>query len=319
MFQLSNYAAFLERHPKSLPILGLLVNAVVWGSSWIAFKSLGAAGLHPLWVTAAIYAVAVVVAHAISPRATRDALRSPSLRGVLLAAGATNVCFNTAVALGDVIRVTLLFYLMPVWAALLARLVLHEAFSTTQVLRLGVGLVGAGLVLYQPNMGLPLPRSLSDWLGLAGGFFFAANNIMLRRSATDPLASDSGRAQAMFLGGCGCSAALGLGLAATGLIAWPTAVLAAPEPWAVWGTLALWAVLFLFANYGVQYGAARLSAQLTALVMLSEVAVAAFSAVALGAAVLRWQDVAGGALILIAPFLSARLFAPSKPVSVTKP
>ena len=40
----------------------------------------------------------------------------------MLAAGTTNATFNWAVTLGDVVRVVLLFYLMPLWAVLLARL-----------------------------------------------------------------------------------------------------------------------------------------------------------------------------------------------------
>jgi drug/metabolite transporter (DMT)-like permease len=68
----------------------------------------------------------------------------------------------------------------------------------------------------------------------------------------------------------------------------------------------LWAVLFLLANYGVQYGAARLPANLTALIMLSEIFIAGVSSALLGASDLRWQELVGGALILVSPFLWAK-------------
>ena len=292
----------LSAKERQWAVVGLLTNACVWGASWIAFKSLGAQGLHPLWTTAVIYAVATIVFHAVQPAATMEVLRNPTLRAVFFAAGATNICFNTAVALGDVVRVTLLFYLMPVWAALLARWVLGEALSTAHMGRLALGLVGAGLVLWQPALGLPVPASLSDWLGIAGGVFFAANNIFLRKAS---IASDAGRTQAMFMGGAICSAGLGVALASGGWVAFPTAV-GSGNLTAVMGTLALWSILFLMANYGVQYGAARLKASTTALLMLFEVVVAAASAVAMGAAQLRWQELLGGALILAAPFLFHR-------------
>jgi drug/metabolite transporter (DMT)-like permease len=280
-------------------VLGLLTNATVWGLSWIGFKSLNAQGVHPLWMTALISSVAVVVMFAAKPAATIEVLRSPALRMVLVAAGLTNICFNTAVALGDVLRVTLLFYLMPVWAAVLAHFFLGEPINRLQTLRLVIGLLGAMLVLWQPSLGVPIPSSLSDWLGIAGGFAFALNNVSLRKAQD---ASDNARAQAMFMGGLVCSAALAAVLASGNMIAWPsmsTLVTAAPE-------LGLWAILFLIANYGVQYGAARLPANITALIMLSEIFIAGVSSTLLDASSLRWQVLVGGALILISPFLFSR-------------
>jgi drug/metabolite transporter (DMT)-like permease len=280
-------------------VLGLLVNASVWGLSWIGFKSLNAQGLHPLWMTAVISGVACVVVCLAKPAATLEVLRSPALRMVLLAAGLTNICFNTAVTLGDVLRVTLLFYLMPVWAAILAHFFLGEPVNRVQTLRLILGLLGAVLVLWQPNMGLPIPSNMSDALGIAGGFFFALNNVSLRKAQA---ASDSARAQAMFMGGFVCSAALALALASIGSIDWPNGMATSGLSSALLELL-MWAVLFLVANYGVQYGAARLPANITALIMLSEIFIAGISSAALGQSDLRWQVVVGGALILISPFL----------------
>lgn len=283
-------------------VLGLLVNATVWGLSWIGFKSLNAQGLHPLWMTAVISGVAFVVVFAAKPAATMEVLRDPALRWVLIAAGLTNICFNTAVALGDVLRVTLLFYLMPVWAAVLAHFFLGEAINRVQTLRLLIGLSGAALVLWQPSIGVPIPTSVSDWLGIAGGFFFALNNISLRKAQA---ANDNARAQAMFMGGFVCSLALATVLASVGTIAWPSAVSASVVPQAAL-EVGAWALLFLVANYGVQYGAARLPANLTALIMLSEIFIAGVSSALLGASNLRWQELVGGALILVSPFLFAK-------------
>jgi drug/metabolite transporter (DMT)-like permease len=283
-------------------ILGLLVNATVWGLSWIGFKSLNAQGLHPLWMTAVISGVAFVAVFAVKPAATLEVLRNPALRCVLFAAGMTNICFNTAVTLGDVLRVTLLFYLMPVWAAVLAHFFLGEPVNRLQTLRLSAGLLGAMLVLWQPSMGVPIPASVSDWLGIAGGFFFALNNVSLRKAQG---ASDNARAQAMFMGGFVCSAALAVVLASSSLITWPSAMAAGNFPNAAI-EVGIWALLFLAANYGVQYGAARLPANVTALIMLSEIFIAGVSSSLLGASSLRWQELLGGALILASPFLFAK-------------
>ncbi len=280
-------------------VLGLLANAMVWGLSWIGFKSLNAQGLSPLWMTAVISGAAFAVVFAVKPAAVMEVVRSPALRMVFIAAGLTNICFNTAVTLGDVLRVTLLFYLMPVWAAVLAHFFLGEPVQRAQALRLVVGLLGAMLVLWQPSMGVPIPASLSDWLGIAGGFFFALNNVSLRKAQA---ASDNARAQAMFMGGFVCSTLLAVLLASNGSLEWPTAI----KSGAYVSTLlelAFWAVLFLIANYGVQYGAARLPANVTALIMLIEILIAGVSSAFLGASDLSWQVLAGGTMILASPFL----------------
>ncbi len=280
-------------------LLGLFVNATVWGLSWMGFKAVAAHGLHPLWMTAVISGLAGAFFWLISPAAVKQVFQTPALRWVFVAAGLTNICFNTAVALGDVLRVTLLFYLMPVWAALLAHALLGEALTKLAIMRLGLGLFGAMLVLWQPSVGLPVPSGVSDWLGLAGGAFFALNNVYLRKAQN---ASNLGRTQAMFLGGAVCSAALACVLASQGWLSWPSAV-AKDSMGVVSAQVLIWSVLFLLANYGVQYGAARLPANVTALVMLSEIVIAGVSSAVLGGSQLNWQVVLGGALIVAAPFL----------------
>ena len=104
-------------------------NALVWGLSWWPFRQLQALGLHPLWATVLVYLLAVVVIVAARPGARRQLLRTPALWVLVVASGTTNAAFNWAMVIGDVVRVVLLFYLMPLWAVLLARLLLDEALT----------------------------------------------------------------------------------------------------------------------------------------------------------------------------------------------
>ena len=64
--------------------------------------------------------------------------------------------------------------------------------------------------------------------------------------------------------------------------------------------------LFLASNLALQYGAARLSASATAVVLVSEVLFASGSAVLLGAGAITVPLLTGGALILGATLLAAR-------------
>jgi drug/metabolite transporter (DMT)-like permease len=77
----------------------------------------------------------------------------------------------------------------------------------------------------------------------------------------------------------------------------------AAASWTPWVLLmALW---FMGANLSLQFGAARLRASTTAVVMVSEVVFASVSAVALGAATLQAHTVMGGLLIAAAALLAA--------------
>jgi drug/metabolite transporter (DMT)-like permease len=285
-----------------LAVGGLLLNAFVWGVSWWPFRHLHAQGLHPLWATAMVYALALVAIVARWPRAPGQFLKAPILWVLLLASGTTNAAFNWAVSIGDVVRVVLLFYLMPLWAVLLARVLLRERLTRLALLRVGLALVGAAIVLAPSQAGTIDPNPLAwlglpEALGLVGGFSFALNNVMLRREAARPAEA---RAFAMFCGGVVVSLALALLIGPARGVPWPPAVAAG---W-VLPAVGL-AFAFLAANLALQVGAARLRASVTAVVMLTEIVFATVSAVLLGSQVLTAPMWIGGALILLAALLSA--------------
>jgi drug/metabolite transporter (DMT)-like permease len=286
-----------SRSAAAAPVLALLFNAFTWGVSWWPFRQLQAQGVHPLWATALCYALVSAAFAGRRPGALREVLRTPSLWVVVFASGCTNAAFNWGVTAGDVVRVVLLFYLMPLWTLLLARWLLHEPLHAGVLLRAALALGGAMTVLWPADGGLPWPCQASDWLGLIGGASFALNNVMLRREARR---SPDARALAMFGGGALIGGAAALIGAAIGVGAPPWHALSG------WGVLlvglALW---FAASNLALQYGAARLRAGTTSVVMVSEVLFATVSALWLGAATLTPASVVGGALIAAAALLAA--------------
>jgi len=294
--------------PARRAVLALVFNAFVWGTSWWPLRRLQEAGLHPLWATTIIFTLASLAIAIARPRACAQVATTPALWLLVAAAGLTNAAFNWAIVIGDVVRVVLLFYLMPLWTVLLARAVLGERLTKAAALRIGLGAIGAAIVLWPPATSgpaaigfaarLPLPRSLADWLGVVGGFSFAFNNVMLRREANRP---EEGRSLAMFLGGAVVAAALAAFLTTTGAAAAPPAP---AWPWlALTGALTL---VFLAGNLSLQYGAARLPANRTAVVMLTEVVFASLSAIALGGGTLTARLAVGGAFIVAGAVLAAR-------------
>ena len=280
-----------------LPVLALLLNAFVWGVSWWPFRELQNQGLHPLWATSLIYFVSLACLSMVKPAAWRGFAQRPALWWLVLAAGLTNVGFNWAVTIGDVVRVVLLFYLMPAWTVLLAWPLLGEKPTPLSLLRLTLALAGVAVVLKTAVTPWPVPENLADWLALMGGFSFALTNILLRK--LNGVAAPS-RILAMFGGGAFMAAGAALLGMAQGSV---------PPPQGLQiGGMAIALALslgFLLSNIALQYGAARLAAQTTSLVMLSEILFASVSSVLAGAAELTPRIWLGGALILAAAAWSA--------------
>lgn len=289
---------------SALPALALVFNAFVWGVSWWPLRELQAHGLHPLWATAGVYLFSLAVLLAWQPQAWRGYANHSQLWLLMLAAGFTNVGFNWAVTVGDVVRVVLLFYLMPAWSTLLAWPLLAERPTATSLSRVVLAMVGVAVILKTPEAPWPLPQSLADGLALLGGFSFALTNILLRRLHR---ASAATRVGAMFAGGTIAATGAAIVGITQGLVTPPTALPA--------GALLLGLLLsvgLLAGNSALQFGATRLPAQTTALVMLSEVLFAGVTSIAAGAAEPGPRIWTGGALVVLAAAWSA-LAVPGAP------
>jgi drug/metabolite transporter (DMT)-like permease len=286
---------------KSLAIWALITNAFVWGVSWWPWRLMADAGLHPLWATGLSFIAVLLAVTLYQPKIWQTFfLQKSSSKGLwllALASGFTNVGFNWAVTVGDVVRVVLLFYLMPAWAVLLARWLLKERISLQGLARLALAVAGVLLVLKKPDSSWPIPNSLADWLALGGGFTFALTNTLILKLDKS---SDTERLFAMFAGGA--MAALSVAL----LGAYTATVTGLPAfSW----MLALAALglgaFFLLGNLAMQYGASRLQSSTTSLVMLTEIVFASLSAVWLGAAVLEARVLWGALLIFSAAIWAA--------------
>ncbi|AYQ27592.1 MULTISPECIES: DMT family transporter [unclassified Polaromonas] len=280
----------------SKAVLALTLNAFVWGVSWWPLRELHSHGLHPLWATALVYAVVVTGLLTLRPAAWRGFLAHPQLWFLAAASGLTNVGFNWAVTVGDVVRVVLLFYLMPAWSVLVAWVMLGEKPSAASLLRLLLAMAGVLIVLKAPESPWPVPQGAADWLAIMGGFSFAVTNSVLRKYNHTPSES---RMLAMF-GGSGLMAA------AAALVGMTQAVVPGPALAAAGIPIVLGlSVAFMASNAGLQYGAARLAAGTTAIVMLTEILFASLSSAAMGAAELTPRVLIGGSLIVLAAVLAA--------------
>ena len=284
--------------PSLLPAFALCFNALVWGVSWLPCRELNALGVHPLWATAIVFGVAVLLACLWHPQAWRGLFTYPWLWVLMVASGLSNFSFNWAMTIGDVVRVALLFYTMPAWSVLLAWGLLGERPTRQTWLQLVLALTGVLVVMKSPDSPWPIPESLADYLALLGGFAFALTNTIMRKV---PDAHPASRVLAMFAGGASASLVVALVTWQQGLV---PGLSSANGPWMLW--LTGLTLAFVAGNLAFQYGATRLGVMTASLIMLSELLFAAVSSAWWGASTLTLRTLAGGSLIVLAAVLASK-------------
>lgn len=273
------------------PAAVVAVAAVFWGLWWLPLRALDATGLGPaalnLWLYGAAAAVLLPVLWVRRGRLREGGIPLAVAAGLFALA---IVAWNGALQTGEVVRVTLLFYLAPIWGTVLGRLVLAEPVGRRRVLAIVLGLAGALVLLAEAWP--PVPRALGDWLGLSAGLVFAGSATAARYGRVD------GRALTAlaFLAAVPVAAA---------------AVLAGgePSPWpSVPGLAVIAAVSLLWlapVTWALLWGAARLDPGRLALLMLLEVVAAAASAALLADEPFGLREATGCVLILAAGALEA--------------
>ena len=278
------------------PSLALLTGAVVWGLIWYPYRLIATLGIPGDWATLLTYSIALVLISLLMFPAWREFRLAPwQLAAIGLAAGWTNFGYVLGISNGEVMRVLLLFYLAPVWTVPLARLVLREKPSSANYVTVAIALLGAMIMLWRPQLGLPLPRNAAEWFGLSSGMAFAMNNVLSRRLGECSIGVKS-------LASC-----LGV-LAITGawlmLFSGPKLVMPELSANLLALLLTIGAGLFII-NIVVQYGLTHTPALRAIIIMLFELVIAAISSHVLAGETMSQQQWIGGGLIVAATIFSA--------------
>lgn len=271
----------------------LVFSSIMWGLAWFPLKELRNSGIDGAPLTLVTYGAAGLV---LMPQFLRLSYvwqsRARIMALIALFGGFANLAFAIAIIYGDVIRVMVLFYLLPAWGVIGGRVFLGEHIDTQRTVAVALALLGAFLVL-GGLAAFESPPSLYDLLALAAGVTFALNNILFRLSPEVPHLS---RVAAMCLGCAGMAALLVV------LIPAPTAPTTA-TPW-------LWAAAFgvgwiLIATLATQWAVTHMEAGRASVIIIVELITAVISAAVLAGERLAPLEIVGGACIVTSALLEA--------------
>ncbi len=283
---------------KLSAIFGLTFGAFVWGIIWYPYRLLDAAGIGGALSSLLTYSVPLVLG-AVLYRKRLTGIRShPRLVLVIaVVAGWTNLGYVLAMLDGQVMRVLLLFYLAPLWTVVFSRWLLKERLTGRGVSIMALSLAGAAVMLWRPELGVPLPANRAEWIGLTAGMMFALSNVLSRYAHA---LSVEAKSMAIWFGVVMLSG-VPLLVDVDGLPLLPALSLYS------WGLIVLIGLALFFVTLAVQYGLARLPANQAIIILLSELVFAAVTAYFLAHESMTVREWIGGGMIVAASLFSGHL------------
>jgi drug/metabolite transporter (DMT)-like permease len=276
---------------QRLPVMVLLLSSIGWGLTWIPIKALQEMGLssqHLILIAFSAATIAVLPWVYLQRKQWLPALWVMLLLGVC--GGFANVAFQTSMAKGDVVRVTILFYMLPVWSMLGGWWLLKEHIDRRRFCALAFCLAGAFSILEAWNVSWHTFTAI-DALALGSGIGLAACNILFRFTTTIPLLSKMGF---MFAG-------------SVLLISASFMVIPLPQieysAQAIPLAVAYGAGWIIVITMGSQWAVTRIEASRSSIIIVMELVVAISSVVIITQSTLAIHEVMGGVMVFIAALL----------------
>lgn len=145
-------------------------------------RALEDAGLHGLWITVVYFLVPTIGLLPVTLWRWRHVRAGGiQLQLTALISGGALLLYTTSIVYTDVVRAILLFYLMPVWATILARIYLGDKITRIRIIAMVLAIFGM-LTIFGLGAQFPMPQNIGDWLGLAAGFVWAIAMVRIRQA-----------------------------------------------------------------------------------------------------------------------------------------
>ena len=278
------------------PSLFVVCVGALWGVYWIPLRHVQALLPAGPWLT---FAAVLLGSLALTPFAWRGRARlAASNNKALLSTalgGASFVLYSNGLLYGQVAVVILLFYLTPIWSTLIARFWLKWPLHPWRYPAVVLGLAGIALVLQGSHHGVPLPRSLGDFLGLTSGILWSVAATGIR------VHSRTRAAETNFVF-CAGGACMALPLAFV-LGSSPGDYVREPHPEALAWIMGIGILWWALSLTGFMWASRRLEPARVGVLLMSEVLVGAVTAGLFAGEALTLSMALGGVLVVTAALL----------------
>ena len=163
-----------------------IFSGITFGIYWIPLRAMDQAGISGMWAVVVFNLVSFTL---LLPWVIRHRRQLIPGRGRVQAAtcvaGFAYVLYVGSFLYTEVVRVLVLFYLMPIWGFVMARIWIGEAITPVRWLSMVLGLAGL-VVICGIESGIPLPQNTGDWMALIAGILWAGCALSLLTDRTEP-------------------------------------------------------------------------------------------------------------------------------------
>ena len=269
----------------------LLMSAIGWGLTWIALKGLNDMGLDGMQLIFIAFASGTVV---LSPWLFKQYVFWKSSLGfmamIALCGGFANVAFQSAIYNGDVVRVMILFYMLPVWSVLGGRIILKEKIDLIRITAVVLCLSGAYVILDVWNTSWH-GITWIDFLAIGSGLALALTNIIFRFTQDIPLMS---KVSSTFIG---CTVMIGVAIVVS------SETVSLPDNSAVPLAMAYGAIWIVLVSIGTQWAVTKMEAGRSSVILVMELVAAVVSFALIMNVELKAYEIIGGLMVIGAALL----------------
>lgn len=173
-------------HTPAFASVAVFMAAAFWGLYWLPLRYLENLGLPGTWPVVFLNTpAAIALGLYVVARWERHRRHLNRALVIGLFTGAGYGFFSVGLLYSSVVRVTLLFYLTPIWGTLIGIVWLGDRAGWSRWTAIGGGLVGMALLL---TGGGAVPLNVGDLLGFISGVAWAVGGAMIMRYGAVPVA-----------------------------------------------------------------------------------------------------------------------------------
>ena len=278
---------------QSFARLCCIYSGITFGIYWIPLRAMETTGLSGSWSILLFTLMPAILILPVFLYRIKIYFREPlRFHGTTLLIGLGYVMYAGAFLYTEVIRVIVMFYLMPIWGFLLGRIFLGEQISPVRWISMAFGALGLA-VICDITAGFPFPSNTGDWMALVAGFIWANAAILLLTGKSRPQEYTIGfLLWASIIAGC---------LVAYGISAGFEEVL--PEvllTTKLWWLIPFAIIVLLPAAYATMFGPTQLSPGIVGLLYMTDISIATVTAALFAGETFATKELIGVILITFA-------------------
>lgn len=166
----------------------LFLATALWGIFWLPLRYIEGLGISGVWAVIAINIAPLLFLLPLIIYRRRFFFNDIKTKAVVgLALGGGMAFYAIAFLYTTVLRTTLLFYMSPIWATLLAMLILKEEVNVKRWLAIATGFAGLLLILTgKDSLGVAASLNRGDLFALLSGLFWGYGTVVVKKSAEIP-------------------------------------------------------------------------------------------------------------------------------------